>query len=63
MNQSRGGAGARQCRPEEARRRQWSGGEALGDRRAPVGGLGLAGDGLWHPGHVRAQTSDGAPIF
>ena len=30
VNQSRGGAGAHQCRPEEARRPWWSGGEALG---------------------------------
>ena len=41
----------RWCRPEEAHRRRRSGGEALGDRCTPVGGLSSAGDGPWHPGH------------
>ena len=53
VNQSRGGAGARQCQTEEARRRRWSGEEASRDWRAPLGGFDSARDGLWHPGHMR----------
>ena len=50
---SRGCAGARRFRPEEACQRRRNGGGAREGMRALAGGLGSARGGAWSPSHVR----------
>ena len=50
---SRGCAGARRFRPEEACQRRRNGGGARAGMRALAGGLGSARGGAWNPSHVR----------
>ena len=54
-NEAEEHAGAHRCRPEEAHRQRWSGGEGPGGQCMPVGSRGTTGDGP----ATRAATAAG----
>ena len=59
-NETEEHAGARYCRPEEARRRRWGGGEGPGESCAPRGKLDSARGSLSSLGHAhRCRRLDG----